>query len=205
MVNTKTQKVVKCKIVKAGEISKLTSLVATINNLECKIFVYDGQKQDISDFEIFVVSGESMAQNGIHTGNGILVKKLYNEQKFKLTGHPLLVFEIDTERKKYRTPGVALSDDIEYKLRKFVAYFRCDIDFDVELDAIAEQNQDILLRENRDKILSKYEGAIKYYKGIDVLLMSSTWHDGKIGYSFHPAKYLVGKVEYIIPKDAYKI
>ena len=203
LVNTKPQEGTKCKIVKAGEISKLPSLTATINNLDEKIFVYNGEKQNISDYDIFVVDGESMAQNGIHTGNGILVKKLYGEQKLQLYGFPLIVFEIDPNRKKYRNPEVELSVEPEYKLRKFVAYFKCGADIEADLQRILEINP--LLADNKDDIVERYKNAIKYYEGIDQLIISSTCRDGAIGYSFHPVKYLIGEVKYIIPQNAIKL
>lgn len=203
LANTKPQEGTKCKVVKAGEISKLPSLTATINNLDEKIFVYNGEKQNISDYDIFVVDGESMAQNGIHTGNGILVKKLYGEQKLQLSDSPLVVFEIDPDRKRYRNPNAELPVEPEYKLRKFVAYFKCGDDVDADLQRMLEVNPS--LADKRDDIVERYKNAINYYQGIDTLIISSTWRDGAIGYSFHPVKYLFGRVEYIIPKNAIKL
>lgn len=203
LANTKPQEGTKCKVVKAGDMTKLASLTATINNLDEKIFVYNGEKQDISDYEIFVVDGESMAQNGIHTGNGILVKKLYGEQKLNLSGSPLIVFEIDSERKKRRDPHAELLLDPEYKLRKFVAYIKCEGNPEVELQRLMEKYP--MLSDSKDDIFERYTNAIDYYKGIDQLIISSTWRNGAIGYSFHPVKYLIGEVKYIIPQNAIKL
>lgn len=203
LANTKPQEGTKCKVVKAGDMTKLASLTATINNLDEKIFVYNGEKQDLSDYEIFVVDGESMAQNGIHTGNGILVKKLYGEQKLNLSGSPLIVFEIDSERKKLRDPNAELLLDPEYKLRKFVAYIKCEGNAEVELQRLMEKYP--MLSDSKDDIFERYTNAINYYKGIDQLIISSTWRNGAIGYSFHPVKYLIGEVKYIIPQNAIKL
>ncbi|WP_294543209.1 hypothetical protein [uncultured Bacteroides sp.] len=192
-----------CKIVKAGDISKVTKLTATINNLDNKSFVYEGEKIDLSRYDIFVVDGESMAKKNIHTGNGLLVSKLYGEEKLRLSGNPLLVFEIDKERKLVRNPYDDISQIMEYKLREFIGYLNNDEELEVMIQRLSAQ--DNIDKERRDDIFQKFNKAFEFYAGNGPLIMSFTYPNDQLGYSFHHPRFLVGKVEYVIPKKAIQL
>ncbi|QIU96710.1 hypothetical protein [Bacteroides faecium] len=192
-----------CKIVKAGDISKVTKLTATINNLDNKSFVYEREKIDLSKYDIFVVDGESMAKKNIHTGNGLLVSKLYGEEKFRLSGTPLLVFEIDKERKHIRNPHEDIPLFIEYKLREFIGYISNDEGLGVMIQQLSAQ--DNIDEERKNNIFQKFHKAFDFYDGTTPLIMSYTYPDDQLGYSFHHPRFLVGKVEYIIPKKAIQL
>lgn len=204
LLNIKPGKKVQCKIVKAGNISKVTKLTATINNLDNKSFVHEGEKLDLTKYEIFVVDGESMAKKDIHTGNGLLVAKLYGEEKLGLSGTPLIVFEIDKDRRQFRHPGEELSDLSEYKLREFVAYIRNREELKDVIQRLAALQGSSSLKEE-ETIWQKYEKAVDFYKDSIPLIMSFTYPDEQQNYSFHHPRFLIGKVEYVIPKGVIQL
>lgn len=192
-----------CKIVLAGDISKVTNLTATINNLDNKSFVYNGEKIDMSKYDIFVVDGESMAKENIHTGNGLLVRRLYGEEKLNLSGTPLLVFEIDQDRKHARNPQEDIQPISEYKLRKLIGYISSNNDLTKMLDRLSSQCD--LDDRTKDKVIDKFDKAAKFYDNSYPLIMSFTYPDDQLNFSFHHPKFLIGKVDYIIPKKVIQL
>lgn len=192
-----------CKIVLAGDISKVTNLTATINNLDNKSFVYNREKIDMSKYDIFVVDGESMAKENIHTGNGLLVRRLYGEEKLNLSGNPLLVFEIDQDRKHARNPQEDIQPISEYKLRKFIGYISSNDDLTKTLDRLSSQCD--LDEKTKDKVIDKFCKATKFYDNSYPLIMSFTYPDEQLNFSFHHPKFLIGKVDYIIPKKVIQL
>lgn len=192
-----------CKIVLAGDISKVTNLTATINNLDNKSFVYNREKIDMSKYDIFVVDGESMAKENIHTGNGLLVRRLYGEEKLNLSGTPLLVFEIDQDRKHARNPQEDIQPISEYKLRKFIGYISSNDDLTKTLDRLSSQCD--LDEKTKDKVIDKFCKATKFYDNSYPLIMSFTYPDEQLNFSFHHPKFLIGKVDYIIPKKVIQL
>lgn len=192
-----------CKIVLAGDISKVTNLTATINNLDNKSFVYNREKIDMSKYDIFVVDGESMAKENIHTGNGLLVRRLYGEEKLNLSGNPLLVFEIDQDRKHARNPQEDIQPISEYKLRKLIGYISSNNDLTKMLDRLSSQCD--LDDRTKDKVIDKFDKAAKFYDNSYPLIMSFTYPDDQLNFSFHHPKFLIGKVDYIIPKKVIQL
>ena len=192
-----------CKIVLAGDISKVTNLTATINNLDNKSFVYNREKIDMSKYDIFVVDGESMAKENIHTGNGLLVRRLYGEENLNLSGTPLLVFEIDQDRKHARNPQEDIQPISEYKLRKFIGYISSNDDLTKTLDRLSSQCD--LDEKTKDKVIDKFCKATKFYDNSYPLIMSFTYPDEQLNFSFHHPKFLIGKVDYIIPKKVIQL
>lgn len=195
-LRSETQKKMPCKIVKAGEISKISGLMATINNIDNKNFMYQGKPLNVNEFTLFVVDGESMASENIHTGNGLLVKPFNYEQKKEITGNPLLVFEIDNNRKYHRNPDCDASAETEYKLRKFVGYFNRSDSFE-SLQKMFDQygGSACYLKEKQDN-------ALRFYPDVPLFILSYTNKDGQVSPSIHPIAYVYGKVEFIIPKEA---
>lgn len=193
-----------CKIVLAGDISKVTNLTATINNLDNKSFVYNGEKIDMSKYDIFVVDGESMAKENIHTGNGLLVRRLYGEEKLNLSGTTtLLVFEIDQDRKRARNPQEDIQPISEYKLRKFIGYISNNNDLIKTLDRLSSQCD--LDEGTKKNVMDKFYKAITFYDNSCPLIMSFTYPNDQLNFSFHHPKFLIGKVDYIIPKKVIQL
>ena len=61
--------------------------------------------------------------------------------------------------------------------------------------SIKDEHFEIVLEENRRKLENKYEKARKAYPD-EQLMLSTTYHDGVLCYSFHPVRLIVGKAFY---------
>lgn len=189
------EKEIEYKIVKAGDVSKSSSLTVKLNSLNNRKYTIQGEEIDISEYLIFVVNGESMAYNNIHSGDIVFIKELIGETRLKIPKDKIILLEIDDDIccSKCNETG-----DSEYKLRKFIGYLNI-----TEVDVEEWTNQYEIT--NKKEYLTKFERCKEKYKDTEdikgTFLCSTTMKDYGLSYSFHPIRLLKGVVEYVLPKD----
>ncbi len=193
------------RTVKAGNVESAYAYPATIdkkNIIKNKKLVANGQLINPDNYEIFIVTGDSMSTNKIKDGDAVIVDRLFGNCKYEITGTPVLIFEIDLNKDDVRNSPVP---PVEFKLRKFMTYVDCSVPFDDWFNPLAKDYPDLV--DNKLFVKEKFDKCIDKYKihnpdsEIVKLIMSSTLNTekGKICYSFHPIKFLYGKVNYVIP------
>ncbi|MDE6528525.1 MAG: hypothetical protein K2L78_05715 [Muribaculaceae bacterium] len=194
----------KCKVVKAGkvaDITKVSPLTATINSLDNKKFVIDGKPVDIHDYELFVVDGESMRQRDIHTGNGLLVSRLNMSEKHSLRAKDLIVLELDTDlTQKLHGKECGIHGCPIFKLREFLGYIPDKETLKTRLSDLGVNDSMELF----DKTLKKFDIVRQHYNGSEPLLLSDTYDNSGRCFSFHSARFVYGKVIYVMPKQVIK-
>jgi hypothetical protein len=191
------------KTVSAGEIDKnYSSNIALYKNIYATGITGPDKKDiDLSDFEIYVVIGNSMQNSGIKDKDFVLVRNLYDEEKYNLKKNNILLIKIDRSR------DIPKSNVIDYKLRKFITYVGDggDIDFDVWFGDTLTENK--ALTGKKEYLRSKYEKCVEKYRQNNseqgIFALSSTFNAeiGESDYSFHPVKFLYGIVKYTVKGD----
>lgn len=134
----------------------------------------------------FVVCGISMTPRGIEDGDNLIGRPIGDRQGIK--EGQMLIIKVDP---KYYPTEKPVYD---YKLRCAIMA----VDTGMDADAIIEQlkgkdsQPEIWLQENQDNLRAKLEKARSIYP-TDKLMLSCTYREGKLCYSFHK----IDAVEYI--------
>lgn len=196
------------RTVKAGQVNLAYVYPATIDKkdiLKNKRFAVNDTLINPDDYEIFIVNGNSMSGENIKDGDGVLVKRLYGNEKYGIKDTPVLIFEIDLNKDNIRNN----ISPVEFKLRKFITYVNCENTFDEWFETIAERFPD--LHESKETIAEKFKKCVEKYRDNNnadkiQLIMSSTLNTdtGALQYSFHPIKFLYGQVNYVIPSKIFE-
>lgn len=177
-----------CAGLNDGLIRPLRQL-SDISNLN---LVSDGLRIRLSDYEPFVVEGESMSMANIHSEDIVLIKILMGEDRLHLKSGNVIAFSYDIKDDKTGTKG--------YKLRQFIDYIE-NINSEMDVEQWCDTH-DIVERTTFMEKLKKAQ--IRPQKDSEMYICSKTWHNGKIDYSFHSIVNLLGKVDYCIPHDLLK-
>lgn len=178
------------RVVKAGDVAQATELYVAMKSLNNRTFTHNGQYVNINDYKVFIVKGESMSNDNIHTGDVVFVKELIGESRLSITNGKILLLEIQNSKNE--------QGDAEYKLRRFIDYISMN---KVNVNEWINEHQ----IQQDTKFINKFESAKKRLSEStnenDLFLCSMTWHEGELDYSFHPIKVLVGIVEFSLPKE----
>lgn len=150
--------------------------------------VVDEHEINVKDYTLYEVSGNSMSPKDIKDGNSLLVKESIEGYK----GGDFIIVSVDKEYYKKYNPKTALYD---FKLRYAIMEVSPSMASTDIIASIKDEHFEIVLEENRRKLENKYEKARKAYPD-EQLMLSTTYHDGVLCYSFHPVRLIVGKAFY---------
>ena len=189
------------RIVIAGDVNHRNESHTEMKDLSKLNFIFGKKRINPLDYEIFVVSGNSMNTANIYDRDVVFVQKLCEEDGLKIEGSPVLVFEID--KSKDKEDSKPKDSPVEFKLRKFISYVNGTDSFDNWFDELKEKRTE--LSENTELIKDKFNSCVDRYKErnhsfekISFILSQTLDERNQISYSFHPMKFLYGKVEYIV-------
>lgn len=178
-------------IICAGVNDGMIRPLRQVSDIASLNLVSEGHRIRTSDYEPFIVEGESMSMAQIHSEDIVLVKVLRGEDRLHLKKDDIVAFTYEIKDDKSGTRG--------YKLRQFIDYI-LNINSDIDVEKWCGDH-DIV---ERTIFIEKFKKAQeRSEKDSDIYVCSKTWHDGKLDYSFHSIVNLLGKVEYCIP--SYKL
>jgi hypothetical protein len=184
------------RVVTAGDEECIKSNHTEIKRLSKFNFVFEKKRIKPYNYEIFVVSGNSMNTANIYDNDVVFVQKMHEANKIK--DYPVLVIEKDNSKEK----GKGKEDSKLFILRKFISYANGNNSFDSWFDELKEKRTE--LSEKEEFIKDRFNHSVNTYKECNPdsedisLIFSQTEKNNEISYSFHPMKFLYGKVEYII-------
>ena len=189
------------KYVKAGEAGKVLQI--SNQNISTDEFSEEGLGKikcytESSSNDAFMVIGESMAQEYIHTEDILLSKK---SDHMGLSKGDLIILEVDpTLFSQFVGGGYVFG----YKLRKFIMIVNLKESKESLYEKLCEEDIDTKFSESSQKnFYDKYEkamGCIKYEERAEVLLSVTFTKSGK-DYSFHAVRNLYAIVEDVLRKD----
>lgn len=145
----------------------------------------DYEDIDTSRYEKFMVTGNSMLPKGIKDGDCLFVESCpdgYHSGDF-------IIVSVDKEYYRKYNPKHPIYN---YKLR--YALYEVPPTFSVSdiIDSIKDFHYEIYLKDNQKQLGKKWDKARTAYP-YEPLMLSTTYHDGELRYSFHPCRLIVGK------------
>lgn len=187
-------------VAKAGGVDRLSPLTSKINDLSNKSFKYNGENVDIKDYEVFIVDGESMSKCRIHTGNGVLVSRLFDKENLK--NGQVIIYEIDSKRYLYDHPEADPEKAQHgFKIRQFLDYVDLGNDNDTIYEKVRKIDDDLNENKYRELFFQKLDKA-RCYIGDQKVIISLTYKNGSDkDYSVHTLSELYGEVKFIIPEE----
>lgn len=190
------------KYVKAGEAGKVLQISSqNISTEEFNEEAFDKIKcytESLSN-DAFMVIGESMAQEYIHTEDILLSRQCDHKE---LNKGDLIILEVDPTLFSQFVGGGCV---FGYKLRKFIMTINLNESEQILYNKLCEVEIDTnFVESSRDVFHRKYEKAKSHIKGeaMNEVLLSITYTEDGKEYSFHAVKNLCAVVEGVLKKDS---
>lgn len=177
-------------VVRAGDVDGAIRLFEPACDITNYQFVSGGEPVRVADFLPFIVNGESMSMNDIHTHDIVLVQELTGDERLHLEKDNIIVFTYFTKEE----PA-----NVAYKLRQFIDYIKINDEIDIDNWCAKHNIQEV------GQFKAKYlKAKERPTHDSEIYLCSKTWHNNKLDYSFHSIVNLKGRVRYSIPADKLK-
>ena len=191
------------KNIAGGEADSICGNCTKLKDLSTMDFVFEKEKINPSQYDIFIVNGSSMQFSEINDRDAVFVKRLIGGDKYKLEEKTIIALEID----RSKDGSEYVNEQVEFKLRKFIAYIEGCKRFDEWFDELKQDYPE--LEERRSEIDKDFKRCVEKYKQINTncddfqLVFSSKFNvkENMMQYSFHPMKFLYGTVEYVADKN----
>ncbi len=164
------------------------------------IYTEGENKVDLSDYDKFIISGNSLSRVGLPDGAFVYTKPFADNTDIYSLCNRFVIFKYDNQRLSIEHPEIVNLVD-GFKARKVVTIFETNFTEDIFADkmgTILASDNDISDKEGCIKSLwKKYKFASEYYKNADNLIVSLTYKKGECkDYSFHSFAFLHGVVRY---------
>lgn len=160
-----------------------------------RFFHVDGQEMKGEDFNGYLVTGNSMLPKGIADGDYLLVKKNiacdYAEGDF-------LIIQVDKNYYKKYNPKTVIFD---YKLRRALLCVTKEMSDVQIIDRLKNTHFEINIESNQKYMARKHKEARSAYPDDD-LMLSTTYHDGRLCYSFHPKRLIFARAAVLVHMKA---
>lgn len=157
-------------------------------------------KIDPADYMTLVVDGWSMYPEGISDGDILLCEEVNKETEMNLENGKYVIIEVD--KAYYRHMNKIAKYDL--KLRKTVCKVAPHTTFEKLLIDLAAVDDSILLKENQILLKKKYEETYRFYNhdhNCREMMLSITYDEGRLRYSFHPTDSIKYIARYVADKD----
>lgn len=159
-------------------------------------FFLDGKEIITDRFETFVVDGSSMVPKGISNGSVLLCRPVKEADLNNIGKGKYLIVKVDPDYYSNKNKKASF----KYKLRRSLADVPENPVFSSLLQDL-KKSEDSLLKESNQKALQqKFEEVYGYYDRSRPMVLSVTYRDGHIRYSFHPKNLVAYVAEYVVVK-----
>lgn len=200
-MNFKENDLLTLRYVKAGQAGKVLTL--TSQDISNKEFTEETLELiNVHDGDMFIVIGESMAPEFIHTGNILLVEAC---DSFELSYGDFVILEVDGKQQNFLSKVLTGNCNFGYKLRKFISV----LDISSDADSLFEKSCMIDIETNFDKEQNKavfFDKLVKARARIPKeeyakVLLSVTYTETGRDFSFHASRDLCAKVTHVLCKN----
>ena len=154
--------------------------------------IVDGRQLNTAQYEPFLVCGNSMLPQDIADGNTLLVSVDHGDMDY--SKDDFLIIRVDPEYYKKYNPK---STFYAYKLRKALFRIEPDVSEEELVRRLKENDYTAYLERMQQYAIRKYRRARVAYPNSE-LMLSTTYHDGELKYSFHPVELIYGRAEVLI-------
>lgn len=157
---------------------------------------YKGLDISCNEFETWVVDGYSMSPEDINNGDVLLCKPVYDTERENLGYGKYIVINVDPQYYAFKKKDLCF----QKKLRKALMKVAPDTDIETLIDKLKQIDDSVLLSDNEKCLREKYKDIKSFYKE-EELMLSLTYRDGALRYSFHPISLITSVAEYALSKQ----
>ena len=159
-------------------------------------FHLDGNEIITDEYKTFVVDGSSMAAEDISNGMVLLCKKTDAAHQNSLGTGKYLIVRIDPEYYDNKDKKV----NFKHKLRRSLASVPQNPDPIQFLTDLKRNVDSLLIAKNQEAFKKKFDEVYGFYDKSEPMILSVTYRDGHVRYSFHPKKLVEYVAEYVVAK-----
>lgn len=172
--------------------------VQTANDSNClpTIMSIDSELVETYKFHQFNVNGSSMSPERISNGDALLCSVVEKGERGKVQSGEYVIVKADEEYYAKKNKRVRF----DYKLRRTVCPVGQKESFEDLVDRLDKDDLEdsVLLDCNRTALREKFDESHRYYEDFDSMMLSVTYREGQIRYSFHPSSLIEYKAVYVV-------
>lgn len=183
------------KVVAAGDPAQEEHKKATETVIPATVS-YKGYEIKCDDFDSWVVDGYSMSPEGIDNGDVLLCKPVDSMERENMGWGKYVVIKVDTAYYDYKKKALSF----QKKLRKTLMKVAGNMDIETLVQELKKIDDSVLLTENEKNLRKKFKDIKAYYK-TEELMLSLTYREGNLRYSFHPVSLIEFVAEYVLSKQ----
>lgn len=161
----------------------------------------DNKEVKSIDYKAFIIDGFSMSPENIDNKDILLCKEVSWDEQQDFIPEKFVIIEVDKEYYKFKKKELRF----RYKLRKTLFFVPSGWSDKELIDELKKTNDDILLSVNQKKLKEKLRETREYkeYQNSN-LVLSTTYRDGRLRYSFHPIEYIKYVGDYCVRNNEKK-
>lgn len=152
-----------------------------------------GDTIDICEFQVFEIIGSSMSPEGLDNGDYLLSVAVPSKDTPSLGKGTFAIIKVDPDY--YNSKGKELK--YKYKLRHTLFNVPTGTTKELLMSSLKNLTASVALKKNQELLVSKYDEAISFYKDRS-LMLSLTYKEGVLRYSFHPVDLIEYKARYVL-------
>jgi len=157
---------------------------------------YKDKNINCNEFHQWVVDGYSMLPEGINNGDVLLCNPVCDTEREKIGFGKFVVIKVDSGYYSFKKKTLSF----QKKLRKTLMKVSSDMDIETIVLELKKIDDSILLLENEKCLRKKFEEIKSYYKK-EELMLSQTYREGVLRYSFHPTSLIEYVAVYALSKQ----
>lgn len=147
-------------------------------------------------FHQFNVNGSSMSPERISNGDTLLCSWVEEGNREGIEGGKYVIVKADKDYYARKNKQVRF----DYKLRRTVCMVGKKESFE---DLVARMEKDnledsVFLNCNKKALKEKFDESHRYYESFDSMMLSVTYREGSIRYSFHPSYLIEYRADYVV-------
>lgn len=156
-------------------------------------------EEEKQGWEQFVIDGNSMSPLGLESGDNLLASSI-SPATYTITEGDFLLLAVDPHYYSGEKPNYT------YKLRQAIMRIEASWDEDEIIRRMKtdDSQEEIWLTSYQKRLREKYQKARRHYPNGD-LILSATYRNGRLDYSFHSVDYIRYRVEVVIHKQGRRI
>lgn len=180
------------KLVAAGDPAQEEHKKETATVLPATV-LYKGNEIKCNEFDSWTVDGYSMSLEDINNGDVLLCKPVNCNERKSIGSGKYIIIKVDPDYYVYKKKTLSF----QRKLRKTLMKVASNIDIETLIQELKKIDDSVLLTENEKNLRKKFKEIKSYYKKED-LMLSLTYREGSLRYSFHPVSLIESVAEYVL-------
>lgn len=162
-----------------------------------KIPIDSNSEISLSEYDVFDVFGTSMSPEEIDNGDRLLCKEVTLEEASAMQKGVFAVIAVDPEYYKKKNKHL----QYDFKLRHTLYNMPIGTSIEDLIISLKGVTSSIILPKNQTLLRTKYEETVGFYQDRH-LMLSLTYKEGSLRYSFHPVDLIRYKADYVLKHNA---